>query len=428
MFRIRRLLLAAAAMLAALPAHSTFHLWSMDEVYSNSDGSVQFLEMTALTSFQQFFTGHTLKATQGGVTHTFVTASDLPGDSAGHTMIFATQGFAALGIVTPDYIVPNGFFFTNGGTIVWGEGADTWTYGNLPIDGSLSLHRDGSTAVNSPRDFAGTTGTVSLTANTPTNYTALWWNPAESGWGINVNHQGDILFATLFTYDSSGKGMWLVMSDGAKQAGSDTYTGDLYLTNGPAFNAQPFTPITAANLTKVGTMTLAFSAPGAGTLTYTVNGTSVTKAIEKQVYGAQAATCQPTTSARSTLANYQDLWWNPSESGWGINITHQGDILFATLFTYSNDGTGHDLWLVMSAGVKQADGSYLGDLYQTTGPAFNAQPFTPIGAANLTTVGTMRLTFSNGENGTLVYSVNGNSVTKAITRQVFSSPVPACTG
>jgi hypothetical protein len=82
----------------------------------------------------------------------------------------------------------------------------------------------------------------------------------------------------------------------------------------------------------------------------------------------------------------------------------------------------------MSAGVKQADGSYLGDLYQTRGPAFNAQPFTPIGAANLTTVGTMRLTFSNGESGTLVYSVNGNIVTKAITRQVFSSPVPACTG
>ena len=225
---------------------------------------------------------------------------------------------------------------------------------------------------------------------------------------------------------ANGQPMWLVMSNGAKQAGSDTYTGDLYLTNGPAFNAQPFTPITAANLTKVGTMTLAFSAPGAGTLTYTVNGTSVTKAIQKQVYGAQAATCQPTTSARSALTNYQDLWWNASESGWGINITHQGDILFATLFTY--DTGGHDLWLVMSAGVKQADGSYLGDLYKTTGPVFNAQPFTPIGAANLTTVGTMRLTFSNGENGTLVYSVNGNTVTKAITRQVFASPVPACTG
>ena len=36
--------------------------------------------------------------------------------------------------------------------------------------------------------------------------------------------------------------------------------------------------------------------------------------------------------ARAT--NYQDLWWNPAESGWGVNFTHQGDIIFATWFTY----------------------------------------------------------------------------------------------
>ena len=34
------------------------------------------------------------------------------------------------------------------------------------------------------------------------NYTGMWWNPDESGWGINVVHQGDIVFATLFTYDA----------------------------------------------------------------------------------------------------------------------------------------------------------------------------------------------------------------------------------
>ena len=80
----------------------------------------------------------------------------------------------------------------------------------------------------------------------------------------------------------------------------------------------------------------------------------------------------------------------------------------------------------MSAGRRQADGSYLGELYRTTGPAFNAVPFTPIGPANITQVGTMRLRFSNGENGTLEYSVDGVNVTKSITRQVFSSPVPLC--
>ncbi|MCM2329642.1 MAG: choice-of-anchor J domain-containing protein, partial [Lysobacter sp.] len=49
---------------------------------------------------------------------------------------------------------------------------------------------------------------------TTANYTGLWYNfPAESesGWGVNFTHQGNIVFATLFTYDSGGAPLWLVM-------------------------------------------------------------------------------------------------------------------------------------------------------------------------------------------------------------------------
>jgi hypothetical protein len=49
-----------------------------------------------------------------------------------------------------------------------------------------------------------------------------------------------------------------------------------------------------------------------------------------------------------------------------------------------------------------------------------------VDAGNVTRVGTMQLRFSSGESGTLGYSVNGRAVTKSITRQVFSSPVPFC--
>jgi hypothetical protein len=47
------------------------------------------------------------------------------------------------------------------------------------------------------------------------NYEGLWWNApggSESGWGINFAHQGDVIFATWFTYDVNGKAMWLTMS------------------------------------------------------------------------------------------------------------------------------------------------------------------------------------------------------------------------
>jgi hypothetical protein len=258
------------------------------------------------------------------------------------------------------------------------------------------------------------------------NYTSLWWKgPEESGWGVNVNHQGNLTFSTLFTYDAAGQPMWLV-SSGTRTTG-DTFTGDLLRTTGPAFDANPFTAIGASNVTTVGTMTLAFSGD-TGTITYSVNGATVVKQIQKQVFGSRAANCSSTTADRNGLVNYQDLWWaGANESGWGMNLTHQGDAMFATLFTYAA-GTGTTntgLWLVASLS-RQSDGSYTGALLRTTGPAFNANPFTPIGAGNVTTVGTMTARFTNGQTGTLSYTVNGSQVTKSITRQVFSGPMPAC--
>jgi len=215
------------------------------------------------------------------------------------------------------------------------------------------------------------------------------------------------------------------MSNGVQQGSSTLFVGDLYITRGPAFYSEPFIPITDANLTRVGSMTLNFVNAFSGTLSYTLNGALVVKTITKQRYGSRSASCVPTSSSRLGLINYQDLWWNANESGWGINITHQDDILFATLFTY--DVAGKAFWFVMSSGFRQPDGSYLGDLYRSRGSAFNAVPFIPITPSDLTLVGAMRLSFTNGITGTLTYSVDGITVTKAITRQEFASPATSCT-
>jgi len=79
-------------------------------------------------------------------------------------------------------------------------------------------------------------------------------------------------------------------------------------------------------------------------------------------FGAQADLTQAT--------NYQDLWWNApanSESGWGINFAHQGDIIFATWFTYGLESKA--TWLSVTA-PKTATKTYTGTLYRTSGPAF----------------------------------------------------------
>lgn len=248
------------------------------------------------------------------------------------------------------------------------------------------------------------------------NHTALWWNPAEPGWGLNVNHQGNTVFATLFTYDAVGP-MWLVMSAGERQA-DGTYQGTLYRTTGSAFNANPFTGATA---TSVGTMRLAFLGDHIANIAYTFDGVPVSKSLTRQAFG-ELPSCTWSAFDRSFENNYQDLWFNPNEPGWGVNITHQGDKVFATLFTY--DATGRGLWLVMSDGVL-ASGGFSGPLYRTTGPVFNASPWV---AAIPTQVGTMTFapSGSDGSGATLTYTFENVTVTKQVQRQVFSTLKPLC--
>jgi hypothetical protein len=250
------------------------------------------------------------------------------------------------------------------------------------------------------------------------NVQGLWWkSPAmlESGWGINLTHQGDTLFATWFTYDTDGSGLWLVMPDGAK-TGEATYTGPLYRTTGPVFSATPWDHNQVV-ATPVGTATFTFSDPNNGTFAYTVNSVTQSKPIVRETFASPVPTCVAGSTPSAT--NFQDLWWHApadSESGWGINITHQGDILFATWFTYDANGKG--LWLVMSHGAKTAPGNYSGDLYRTTGPAFSANPWDP-NQVVVVPVGTAAFAFTDASNGTFSYSVNGTAQAKAITREVF---------
>jgi len=256
------------------------------------------------------------------------------------------------------------------------------------------------------------------------NYEGLWWRaPAgfESGWGINLTHQGDIIFATWFTYDIDGTGMWLVMT--APKTSADTYSGALLRTTGPAFSAVPFDPSKVV-ATQVGTGTLTFTDQDNGSFAYTVNGVAQTKALTREIFSSPVPTCAEGATAGS-VPNYQDLWWRSpaaSESGWGINLTHQGDTIFATWFTYGADGKG--LWIVMTAG-KTAPNTYGGKLYRTNGPAFNSVPFNPASIV-ASEVGSATLTFSDASNGVFAYTLNGVTQSKPITREIFQSPATVC--
>jgi hypothetical protein len=117
------------------------------------------------------------------------------------------------------------------------------------------------------------------------DHTDLWFNPSESGWGVNFIQQNDVIFATLFVYGVGNVAQWFTASDmrPSPSGSQTTFSGQLFLTSGPYFGAPTFDP-SAVTRTPVGTMTVNFTSLTTATLQYTVNGAQVTKTITRQTW------------------------------------------------------------------------------------------------------------------------------------------------
>lgn len=114
------------------------------------------------------------------------------------------------------------------------------------------------------------------------NYTDLWWNPDESGWGMAVTHQANTMFLALFVYDSAGAPVWYVASNCTVKASPDGCDGTLYRTSGPALG--PTFDSSKVQVTAVGSVSLSFPDANNASLSYTVDGMSSSKAIKRQVF------------------------------------------------------------------------------------------------------------------------------------------------
>jgi hypothetical protein len=335
--------------------------------------------------------------------------------------------------------------------------------------------------------FAAALAAPAAHADTPFSFDAsdLWFDPNESGWGINIAQQNDTVFATMFVYGPDGKPRWYSASEMHGHTGTATsglaFYGDLHESTGPA-QPGPFNPALVTRR-KVGTIGFETHGDNSAELFYNVNGVSISKKVTRLTMKAPNATGEyvgfrsargcgtgtdplsnnPATirilqnasqfTMTSTVLNetctyagmaeqrgritgvkgtfscsgqtppgsfeitnmnvtYQgfmahlttrtsptctmearitglspegtlaarasvdasDLWWNPNESGWGINFQQQDDLAFATIFTYGADGqprwySASELRLrfALPGGLP----SFEGRLYESTGPGFS---------------------------------------------------------
>ena len=172
-----------------------------------------------------------------------------------------------------------------GGTppaVPWnGAGKDVVKVGT----GSLAFTSTGAGTFNYTIDNVAGSKAITLqplaTGTTPPaiDYTDLWWNADESGWGISLSQQFGIVFAAWYTYDAAGKPVWYVATCPVTGAGA---SGDLYQVTGGAALTSAWKGTNPA--TKVGSVTFAFSNASNATMSYTLNGVTSSKVISRQVF------------------------------------------------------------------------------------------------------------------------------------------------
>lgn len=151
------LTLALMLPVAAGNAHASSHTWRIETLYSNADGTVQYvvLHESAGLGGQRFLAGKALTSTHAGVSKVLTFPVNLPSAATGsRRLLIATPGFSSLALIASDYTMPARFLATDGGTLDY-AGVDAMSYTALPTDGARALDRSGSVVPGVATNFAG---------------------------------------------------------------------------------------------------------------------------------------------------------------------------------------------------------------------------------------------------------------------------------
>lgn len=118
------------------------------------------------------------------------------------------------------------------------------------------------------------------------------------------------------------------------------------------------------------------------------------------------------TLTASTDTDLTDIWWNPAEAGWGVQMVNTGSFTYVTIYGYGPDGK--PAWF--GGGLNPSGYNlFTGNLFAATGPYFGGA-FDPA-AVNVRQVGTMTFTLTGTNTGEFSYSVDGVVVNKSVQRQ-----------
>ena len=117
-------------------------------------------------------------------------------------------------------------------------------------------------------------------------------------------------------------------------------------------------------------------------------------------------------------ANFQAMWWNPSENGWGMSLVQHNETLFGAFYIY--DAGGRPTWFVMPGGTWDATKTvFTGSFYQPSGSPFFAYNVAALYVGN--SIGSATITFQDANNAIVDYTIGTATGRKFVTREMFAS-------
>lgn len=173
-----------------------------------------------------------------------------------------------------------------------------------------------------------------------TDFSDLWFNPDEEGWGVNLVQQREILFITFFVYNANGTPTWFVgpatTYNGVSQDGVVSFTGPLYTTTGPYFGAASFDENQVGSR-QVGTVSFAAGAISVGAIVYSVDGVQVSKNIQRQAWRSDNITGIYVGGSLGTYSGCGGTGDGYFEQQVVITVSHDG----GSTLTMREDGSGY---------------------------------------------------------------------------------------
>ena len=111
----------------------------------------------------------------------------------------------------------------------------------------------------------------------------LWYAPGEDGWGVNMVLQKNVAFATFYVYDANRNPVWFTAI--LDYAPGYVFSGNLYADRGPWYGGT----YDSATVTErqAGQATFTLASLDHATLSYTIDGVTVTKALQRLTFTAE---------------------------------------------------------------------------------------------------------------------------------------------